>query len=403
MVYLKCLYIYLFSFLWYHFFAKNWKQLIDKRLLNKIYNYYNAKTFKRNYLKVNSYSEQYLLNIYKEKEKEFFNKFCDIKIWETVYLYALYWAAWDYACAYIFIKNAIQYLQSKNCKIILIWNEKLKDIIWLYKFSNIKSKYTKFYMYWVNEDCAKLLIKNDIIIKNNKLICINFPTYWDLFLKDPEKYWWIKYYYNLSETFRNRFWIKDEIQSWLKYIYDNLNNAKLDNILKNYNNKWWLIICNFENKSFRAYKNDEIQFNYYINSLNGISNELHVKFVVNSVYNNEKLYNNDNILITRLNRQEIIWLAENNKIGLFISERNWLNDVFYVFYPKMNQIIYYPDCYYTGVCINKYLYNDIYMSNLRTDTLNAHYLFGRKNIIQNYRKDYFRTITTNIEKLFFSE
>lgn len=400
MIHLKCFYIKIWSFLWCHFFNTKWKQLIDKKCINKIYNYLNARAFKKIYLRINDYSEEDLLAKYKIEEEKFFSKFSKVKNWETVYIYALYWAAWDYACAFIYIKDIVTYLKKKKCRIILIWNKKLKDILKLCNiYWNIKIEYTKFYIYWINESCARILLKWDVNIKNETLICINSPSNFDLFLKDPEKYWWIKVNYELGKSFQRKFHVENTntICNKSSYVYDNVDKSKINNILKNYSNEDWLIICNFENKSFRVYKHDGIEFSKYIENLKFLWSRYNLKFVVNSVYNHEKLYKDNNVLITRLNFQEIIYLAENNKIHLFISERNWLNDIFYVFYPKIDQIIYYPDCYYVWVCIDKNLFEDIYMQNLRIDTLNAHYLFWRDNVIQKYRKDYFNTIENNLQ------
>ena len=86
--------------------------------------------------------------------------------------------------------------------------------------------------------------------------------------------------------------------------------------------------------------------------------------MINSVYDNEKMYDDKNVTVTRLNFQEIIRLAEHDKIRLFISERNGLNDLFKVFFPKINQIIYYPD-YYCFPCVDKNVYYKMYKEKLK--------------------------------------
>ena len=103
------------------------------------------------------------------------------------------------------------------------------------------------------------------------------------------------------------------------------------------------------------------------------------------------------MIITKLNFQEIIWLAEHNKIKLFISERNGLNDVFKVFYPGINQIIYYPDYY--NPCCDKKVYYMLYKENLKNLDVKDFWHLPWDNIIEDIRGNFFRTIEKYLKKL----
>lgn len=270
----------------------------------------------------------------------------------NIYIYCAVAWAWDSSYRFLYLKYLLKYLDDLKNNIYLICDKKFFDVVKLYwKYFNIHFIPIKnpVIIPKTISDLPSYLID---IIKTNNWKFINSISIWiddlDVFIACNSEY---KSCYNsinfIGEKIKVRYNVLWEIS--IKYKYDNYSKVdfwKINNLLNNYSNDWWkIILCNFESKSLSCWNFDNIDFSWYIKKLNNMSKNKWLKFVINSVYNWELLYNDDSILVTRLNFQEIIWLAEHNKIDIFLSERNWLNDVFYVFYPKVKQIVYYPSNY----------------------------------------------------------
>lgn len=310
------------------------------------------------------------------------------------YFICLKGAAWDYSYYYIFLKKILELCYIKNIRdIIILWNKKYEDILQLFKkdFPFLDFCLTEDYLFLETESEAEIRKKYKLW---SKWYFLDFRDMYDenisLFNIDSN-YSHYEYCLGLSRK------ISDISKIWNKFVlnngtydYDKLDTKKLDSIINNYANRENLIICNFENKSYKLARKDSIKFKDYLDKIKWIALNNSIKFVVNSVYDDENLYNDENILITRLNFQEIIWLAENKKVKLFISERNWLNDVFKVFYPEINQIIYYPN-YYNPIC-DKKVYYSLYKEILENLDVKDFWHLPWNNIIEDIRWNYFDTI-----------
>ena len=334
------------------------------------------------------YNSKNKINIidYEQRIKEFLEKNNN----SNIYI-CLKWAAGDIALYFLIVSNVISCMN--NTQIHIICDKKYIDILNIYK-----TKYNFIKTIWLDKN---LIISREENIK--KAINIREDSWFlDLrwIIENNQKAFFVNHgrnnylsYYELGRQFKN---VKKTAISKLEYLYNNIDETKLRNILE-YCNKWNLILCNFENNSYKLARKDSIEFSDYISKISEIGRKQNLRFVVNSVYNNEKLYKDDNILITRLNFQEIIWLAEHNKIKLFISERNGLNDVFKVFYPTINQIIYYPDYYYS--CCDKNIYHLMYKEHLKLNNVMDFWHLPWENIVENIRWNYIKTVEKYVMRL----
>lgn len=310
------------------------------------------------------------------------------------YYICLRGSAGDYSYYYIFLKILFLICQTKNItNVVILWNKKYEDILKLFL------KNFSFLDFCLVDDFSFLETESEIRIRNKYGLWCEW-IFFDLrdmyndcvkLFTNNSNYSHYEYCLNLSRK------ISDISKIWNKFVlnngtydYDKLDTKKLDSIINNYANRENLIICNFENKSYKLARKDSIKFKDYLDKIKWIALNNSIKFVVNSVYDDENLYNDENILITRLNFQEIIWLAENKKVKLFISERNWLNDVFKVFYPEINQIIYYPN-YYNPIC-DKKVYYSLYKEILENLDVKDFWHLPWNNIIEDIRWNYFDTI-----------
>lgn len=206
--------------------------------------------------------------------------------------------------------------------------------------------------------CDEKFIKKYVRMKYSIDLSLNMLDYhnkilrpWMLLsLKRWKAFDYLYYITYVGNLYAKFLWYKIKIsEKPKKYVYNKVDEEKLEIIFSRYSNSEGLIVCNFENMSLRSCIDDKISFKNYIQKISYLAKRNNLKFVINSVYNDEDPYKDDTILVTRLNFQEIIYLAEHKKIKLFISERNWLNDVFKVFYEEINQIIIYPDYYWVNV------------------------------------------------------
>ena len=116
------------------------------------------------------------------------------------------------------------------------------------------------------------------------------------------------------------------------------------------------------------------------------------KTFINSVYDWYTFKWAQNLMVAKLNFQEIIFLAEHDHIWKFISYRNWINDIFFNFYPSIEQIIYYPDEYIWNVSktyYSKYIKDN---TDLKCDWIHRRSLPERQNIHQFIKNDFLKTI-----------
>lgn len=319
----------------------------------------------------------------------FLNK-CNREENANIYI-ILQWGSGDVALYYLIIDNIISSI--KSTRVAIVADRKFLDILNLYK-----KKYSFLNTIWLEKgylSSSEKIIKGKLNIQQCDEIldlrAIPHNNRMKFICKVSQKNSNYEYFKALkfeSLTYNN--------SKYLDYEYSDISYEKLKYILS-YVNVDSIILCNFENLSYRLAWKDSINFSNYIAKIVEIAKKNHLKFVVNSVYNNEKLYDDENILITRLNFQEIIWLSEHKKIKLFISERNWLNDVFKVFYPEINQIIYYPDYY--NRCVDKNVYKKIYWEDLHGADVKDFWHLPGINIFEDIRWNYFSTVEKYITKL----
>lgn len=352
----KFIFIKYYRLLWL-FLAKNSTLLAKIPFVYLIWQkFFRIPKLKKILNEINNSWEKELIMKFNENEELVINEFVQFNNTEKIYIIFPFASIWEYALSFLILRT---FLDNYKWKVLIICPQNTLDIakiFWIY-FNIFKYIMFPTWLTYCNIETLKWYIDlNDIntinmwdILFNKIWIAKKIP------LKNNKRYW---FFYG-PEDFEKKY--ITAIHSWKfefiktsKYEYTGLDLDKLKG-LSWYENWWKLIICNFESKSFNSCIDDGIKFSDYMNIILSLSDKSNIKFVVNSVYNNEKLFKNDNILITRLNFQEIIWLAEHDKIDLFISERNWLNDFFYAFYPKINQIILYPDYYIVNV--SKKLFN----------------------------------------------
>lgn len=311
----------------------------------------------------------------------------------------LKWSAWDYSLSYLYLYRIFLILKENNNKITIIARKRYIDILSLFnkRFNDI------------NFLCV------DDIAGNHSICEIGTENQIKRFLKIDDNCWFLdlRNGYETSMSLFNSNWssnyenhknffnfidnnVEQKNYNHFGYKYSKIDEKKLSYLNKEFSNNWSFVICNFENKSYRIAINDSIKFEDYVNKISQIAEKENLKFIINSVYNNEKLnIINDNIMITSLNFQEIIWLSEHKKIKLFISERNGLNDVFKVFYPEINQIIYYPDYY--NPCVDKKIYYKLYWNTIKNRDIKDFRHLPWVNIKEEIRGNFNKTIETLIK------
>lgn len=316
---------------------------------------------------------------------------------KEIYLLFPFPSIWEYALSFILLRK---FLCNYKWNIYIICSENTIDIakiFWMY--FDVKQYLTV--PVWVNYSGLKTIEKYiKCFYQINLWHCINMWYFlsqiWffhDISYKTWKDFSYLYWFEHFEELYSQKNKIIKKITKSENYPYSSVDKNKINNLL-HYSNNSKLIICNFESKSLRSCIDDKIAFSDYIGKISEIARKQNVKFVINSVYNNEKTYNDDHILITRLNFQEIIRLAEYNKIQLFISERNWLNDIFKVFYPEIHQIIIYPDYYWWNVSKNlfwKKLDESYHLINI--------YSFKSDNVFELIRDKFTSTIEHKIQIL----
>ncbi len=339
--------------------------------------------------------EKELIDEYENKKKEILSQILSIKNWSNVFIPLLDWGAWDIAYRFIYLKEIFYYLSNKKCSLYIVSHEKYGDIIKIisqyFKINYIKSENYKKTNDIIEDWNIKILIKEKKWIVLNHCLCISgFP--------------FLKLFYKNGDHKRNIFWytynfaifLNKELNWWKKIILKKQEYNFDTNKIKNLRNMEKIILCNYESKTFNMPCFDRIKFKTYLKQSYNIWKITNKKVIINSVYNKEKLSENKEISIKSFTFQEVIYLAENNLIDIFISERNWLNDVFYVFYPQIKQIIYYPDgCWF----LTKFKAWDLWTNkNYDISLLNLRRIPNGNNI-QDYRKNFISTIQKYINIL----
>lgn len=343
-------------------------------------------------------NENDLINEYNNKKSRILKQILSVENWSNVFIPLLDGWAWDIAYRFIYLKEIFYYLVKKDCSIFIISQEKFSDIILLLKqYFDIKHVKAWNYINKLNDALEQEEVKKTL--KEKKGIILDHYAF------SPSS-WWINLYYKTWNDKRNIFWYSRDFS---KYLNESLNcwkpinikkeNYKFDtNRIKNIVSIKKSILCNYESKTFNMPCFDKIDFKTYLKKTYKIWKEMHRKIIINSVYNKEELTENDFISIKCLTFQEVIYLAENNLIDLFISERNWLNDVLFVFYPGIKQIIYYPEgCWFLTKFKKWDLWTDrdydISLFNLwKIPELDV-------NVIQDFRKNFLKTVDWYINKL----
>ncbi len=323
-----------------------------------------------------------------------------------VYFYIAPYSAWDSCIIFLYINSVIKYLEEKQCIVFVISEKNFRDI------AKLQKRYCNFYILeQYSPSRAKLLhglpqhIKDFMNANKWEFISV-WPwgedwVWWthiyDYFIKT----WWNDWSrYQYSQMIRDRF----EAQIWKKYSmefkkefnfkYDSKKFKQLKDSFNWYRNKnGKIILCNFESNSMNLWATDWIVFKNYITKLKELNEKFWVKFIVNSVYRWEKDYfENEIFKVVKLSFEEIIYLADIGMIDIFISERNWLNDVFYVFYKWIKQIIYFPNLYIEN--INRDYYNKHFsISNtLCVDNIKYWKFPDSKYICYWYREKFWETI-----------
>jgi len=278
-----------------------------------------------------------------------------------------FWWSWDYALFANAIVNIINTLKRDNT-VIFIWLKKYKDVIKLimeFVGQNINIIYLED-----EKDISNYVIDFDI----NSLGTI--ATY--LFFND------IKRFNNID--FRDQIdrFLNIEFEKW-GYVYKKYFYSIKPSISKG------IILCNLENNSLQLPYKDSVYLKNYLDYLDNLWMELYINIVYNyrlasKLFNK---YNYKNLKLVKYSFDYILNLAKEWKIFLFISERNWLNDIFRFLFPGINQIILYPDAYLYWM----YWYDhDIFPLNYFFDKYKVklidNYSLRGDKIIEILRKDY---------------
>lgn len=345
----------------------------------------NIKDFDKKLLNIGEMEYEVIEKEFYDRLKNFVTIFENIKRNSNVFL--LMDMPWAGEPAYFFkyLKNIFWYLLSKNCKIYIVVNNPYKYVARLYKkYFNIE------YLFYDKK------ITNDIyyFIKSKNWIIIDsvwYPDTYNLFFKDPEK-WLVYSSLDKVEQFISKklYKIDSLKEKDYEFIEGDIDNKKLFKI-KEFARWNKLILCNFESKCGNMVNEYRIEMEDIIKKLSSIKNS-EIKILINSVYDWYKFEWLDNLMVDKLNFQEIIYLAEKNYIEKFISFRNWINDIFFNFYPSIEQIVYYPDEYMWNVGKNdykKYKWCDV---DLKCDWIHRWGLPKRENLKQYIKNEFWETI-----------
>lgn len=319
-----------------------------------------------------------------EDLKKFTDKFKTIKNKNVFLCMDMPWS-WEPAYLFRYLKHIFWYLLSKNCRIYIITNNPYKYVIRLYK------KYFDIeYLYYdtkISEDIYDFVKMKEWIIIDN----VWYPDTSDIFFKYPDD-WWVYGTLNRVEQFiSQQLWeIKLNVLNDYEFMDCDLDMHKLDKIMEF--SEWEkLVLCNFESKSGNMVNEYKIKMEDIMEKLLNIKNS-NIKILINSVYDWYAFKWTKNLMVDKLNFQEIIWLAEYNKLWKFISFRNWINDILFNFYPSIGQVVYYPDEYTWNVSKKdyaRYKWNSI---DLKCDWIHRWGLPKRENLKQYIKNEFWETI-----------
>lgn len=334
--------------------------------------------------------EKEIIDEYSKKKNKILKQIKSIKKWSSVFIPLLDWWSWDIAYRFIYLKEIFYYLENKWCKIYIIAQEKFSDIINLigqyFNIIHLKSNNSEVNINNIiaeDIEIKETIEKNQWIILNHYLF-IAFGLDQKLFYKTWNKKWgvfWSSYDFADFLNKELNWWKKLKLNK-KEYVFD---KNKIKNVI------WYgnTIICNYESKALNMPCFDRVKFDTYLKKTYTIWKEIKRNIIVNSVYNKEKIVENEWISIKRLTFHEILYLADKNLIDVFISERNWLNDIFYVFFPNIKQIIYYPEGCWFLTKFNKW---DLWTDENYDISLLNYYWLPEWNNIQDYRKNFLMTI-----------
>ena len=383
---------------WYKLWIKFWYYCTKYKLFNFFW-YYIKKLvidpkWKKSLKLILDTDENLLIENYKTKKQNILNNVKAIKRWSNVFIPLLDWWAWDIAYRFIYLKEILYYLKSKWCVIYIISQEKFSDIIKLiYQYFDIIFISTENDKNRIDDVLKQDNVKT--LISEKKWILINHYAYFannwwmNLFKKTWNDKWNVFWYTKDFENFLNKNlneW-KKIVLNKKKYKYDNQKIKKVKDFKE-------IILCNYESKTFNMPCFDRVSFKKYLRKTHTLWKQFKTKFIINSVYNWEKNSEDKRVSVKWLSFQEVIYLADNNLIKIFISERNWLNDVLYVFFPNIKQIIYYPKgCWF----LTKFNYEEFWLTENYDISLLNLWKLPKWNNIQDYRCNYNKTIEEYIK------
>lgn len=372
-------------------------RLLARKILLKypfIYNFFllkiNIKKLQKKINYVNEISYESLKKKYYNDLNNYISKIKNIKESNNIFFILDMPWAWDAAFIFIYFKYIFGYLiYEKKCKIYIITNNAYKDITKLYnRFFDIEYL---FFDNFITKNIYNYIKQKDWIIFTDKSYW--FPDSLNLFFKKPHK--WSVYDHLLIVK---KILIKeltnfhcDKNQFLIKYD-TNLDMQKIEKI-KNFSMWKKIILCNFESKSWNMVNGDKINFLDIKKYLLKYWKQL---ILINSVYDSNEYGIWNNIMVDKLSFSEIIYLMDNNYVNKLISFRNWLNDLLYVFYPDIQQVIYYPNEYIWNVWKLDYKKYTWIKNDLKIDRMNRWKLPDNKLYKQYIKNNFFNTIIDNI-------
>lgn len=383
----------------YRLWVKFWYLCTKYRIFNFFWFYLKKFLFDSKNRKILKWildaDKKQLFDEYEKRKREILKQILSIKGWSNVFIPLWDWGAWDVAYRFIYLKEIFYYLSNKKCSLYVISQERYSDIIKLLaQYFNIIYIKAENYKTWNNIveqwKIRSLIKRKKWFVLNHNLSCSGFP-FLKLFYKTGSNKWSVFWYsYDFAKFLNLELnWWNELKMIKRKYVFDMDKIKYVKDVGK-------IILCNYESKTFNMPCFDRVNFKTYLKESYNIWKKTKKKVVINSVYNKEKLLENKEISIKSLTFQEVIYLAENNLIDVFISERNWLNDVFYVFYPQIKQIIYYPEwCGFLTDFKEWDLWTD---KNYDISLLNLRSIPNWNNI-QDYRSNFISTIENYINTI----
>jgi len=320
------------------------------------------------------YSKKRKLDIGSIK-KEIFNNLEEslnyVNNWGKVFVIMRWWS-WDYTLSSDVILNILNFLWENA---YFVWYKEYNDVI-KFMLQELLSK--ENYILVSKQEYEKYITN----LKNTKVLDLNI-LFWDiatyLFFNDIKNFNNI-YVKNFYDKILKEFFEKNKLNYKNYYFKNNLRENKQ------------IILCNLENNSlFLPYK-DLVSLDEYLDYLDNLwLSNIYINAVINYDLVN-KLFQDKkfkNLKLVKYTIKEIINLAKNNEICYFISERNWLNDIFRFWFPYVKQIILYPDSYLywmfgfdRDISLLKYFFKKYAIK------LKDNYSLKWENIYEIDRKDY---------------